>query len=190
MTPIVLVAAATVLGASARSMADPWTAGLWLAGLGAVSAVPWWLADALVRRRPVVATLLYEGSGLAVFVLVAGSAFLAVWPALALPARLAAIPADEARTLSDVILGAVGSLVGAAWLDEAKKPDGRFRPEQRQRRALAGAFADDPRLVAPRLPEMDRLSAAVYLEGAGPDDFGGWTLPDRLRRAGAVAIFA
>lgn len=190
MATIILIAAATILGASARYIFGAVPATWMLVVLGIGSVVLWKLADALVRSRPVTATWLYETTWLSVFVIVAASAHVSTWAALSVPGLLGDVPADEAKILSGVILGAIGSLIGAAWLDEAKKPDGRFTPSARQRSALDRAFRNDPRLVSPREPSMERLYSAVYLDDAGEEGFAGWSLADRLRRARAVATFA
>jgi hypothetical protein len=197
MFRIVLVAAATILGASARYLLPGevlWPAALVVAG---VSAAIWLGADHWVRRRPVLATWLYQGGYLAVFALIAGSAALATWLAILVPGLVGQLPqaggapTSETEALTGVILGAMGTLVGAAWLDSAQKPDGTFWPEARQRAALLAAFRHEAKLKSPpggsRGPEMEQLYAAVFDDPDSDYAIDGWSLEARLQRARVIA---
>jgi hypothetical protein len=192
MTRIVLIAAATILGASARYILGPWPSFWLLVLLLGLAGMLWRLADALVISRPVGACWLYQGATLAVFAMVAASAWLATFAGLQVPQLLSSVPQDQAANLSGVILGALGSLVAAAWLDSAKKPDGPFWPEARHRAGLRRHFDGDPRLVAhptPRTSEMEKLYHAVYSAPDTVNGIEGWSFADRILRARVVATF-
>ena len=189
MAKLVLVASATILGAALRYVIDPVSGAALLFVLWALAWVMGRGADRLVRTRPVMATWLYESGWLLVLATVAGSAFLATQLGLWVPSWVAKVPADEQKALAGVILGALSSLIGAAWLDNARKGEGSLWPEARHKAALGNAFLSDSRLVFPRDADMEKLYAAVYLSPDRVNGIGGWSLADRLARARVVEVY-
>lgn len=189
MTKVALIAVATVFGAVARYLAPPLAAFAVLLALWALAVLAGRLAEAWVKTRPMAATWAFESGWVTAFAVVALSTFVATQLGLWVPDWVAQVPEGEQKALSGVILGALSSLIGAFWLDNAKNRDGSLWPEARHRAALGAAFEDDARLEFPRAPAMEKLYAAVYLAPDLVNGISGWSLADRLARARVVAVF-
>lgn len=189
MTKVVLIAVATVFGTVARYLVPPLAAFVVLLALWGVSVLVGRLAEAWVKTRPLAAVWAFECGWLTVFVMVAMSTFIATQLGLWVPGWVTAVPEAEQKALAGVILGALSSLIGAFWLDNAKNKDGSLWPEARYRTALGAAFQDDERLEFPRDLGMEKLYAAVYLAPDPVNGISGWTFADRLARARVVAVF-
>ena len=194
MFHLALVAVATISGVLAGYVVPPVQALLAGAVLLGVGFGCDRLAEGWVRRRPRLASWLYQGMFLAIFAVVALSTGLATWLALKVPGLLPQIPEGELDTVKGVVVGALNALVAAAWLDDAKKgEEGRLWPAARQKTALSAAFADDPKLVIPlggeRSAALQKLFDAVYSPEADDGRITGWSFGDRLARARIIASY-
>ncbi|SMX38990.1 hypothetical protein [Maliponia aquimaris] len=194
MFEAILVFASVLLGAL-MALFLPWWSALWWLGLPlvavfAVSRV--W--PGLVRSRPILAVWL----GLSGYALVILSSATAVYGGVALSgvvpgwvAGLATgIDADTVKAVSGVLSGAVATLIGALWLDDARSTEGTFWPPGAYKRAIGAAYAGsdlfDVPLGGARRPELERLYAMVYDDRVFDGSTSGWRLAARLSRARAI----
>lgn len=175
-----------------------------LLALAASGGCFWGLGFALLGSRPVAAVRIWQGSVLTAVAVIAATA-----AALALVGRwltrgLGGLPAwavsptavkseTDHKAILDLLTGALSTLAGGLWLDDAKKPEGSLWPaaqlskgfETRFRPLIAGYKTE--RAAAAKPDEIRRLDDLIAkLEEAVTGQRIGWGLADALKRARAV----
>lgn len=194
MFSTLLVFLAVAGGALAALIVPTWVA-LWVFGVSIFVLVAnhlYWIRQ--LRQRPVLAAVLSQANYLLVFISSSAATYFGVAFAGAFPSWLPTVAptadADTVDSVAKILTGAVSTMIGVLWLDNAKSPEGSYWPDGAFRRALSQSFSGadifDVPLGQQRSTQLNRLYSLVYDSIVLGGDISGWDYQARVARARGV----
>lgn len=198
MFAAVLVFVSVLLGALLALFVPVWSATWWLGLPLAAAFALSRLWPGMVRSAPVLAVWLGLSGYALVFLSSAAAVYGGVVLAGVVPDVVSGMAAgrdpETVKAVSAVLSGALATLIGALWLDDARSTEGSHWPPGAYRRAIGAAFAGSDAfkvdLGQTRSPELERLYAMVYDDRVIDGTVTGWGLEARLSRARAIRDLA
>lgn len=146
-------------------------------------------AKVRLKQNPVLSVRIWQGGVMLPVGLIALTTALATWLGLNLKDLIDDLPswmlsqqevADEFKTFSKVLTGAINTLIAALWLDNSKDADSRFWPAGQIKPAFERNFRENVnQLKTEGKPFQD-------LENAITGDPGKWRFRDAVKRAETV----
>ena len=191
---LALILVATILGILGYYAVDACLVGMALLAIVAVGSAARVFAARVLTQGERTPPKLYLGLGLIYASTVLNVALIALASGLTLAASIAivdwasagggglAVPEDEVATVSRLLIGAVTGFLGAAFYDEATKPDSALWPPQVFKRFISSCFGGDPRISGTGTPDLYEL---LYYDGTR-QGVQGWRLPAALARTARI----